>query len=167
MRRLLRRSGVMLASLGLAIGALLAPVSVAPAQAADPNYDYSWYTFTKTGSWWFASSTNCFTEYYEDLFTVKIRNNGNETHQFQWVWTDYYNNPGHTSDKWTIYAHSSMTWSVDPPGGYGALHQIDHPRLKIYWWNSSGNRVLLWDLHGWSPDAFDPPADYGGSSYGC
>jgi hypothetical protein len=153
----------MLASLGLAIGALLAPVATAPAQAADPDYRHAFWSFSKTGSWWKATSDNCFSEYYETLDSVTITNNGTQPHDFQWVWTDYPGNVAHTSWQWTIYAHSSHTWDASPHS-YGALHISDHPRLKIYWWNSNGDRVLLWDLHGWTPDAFDPPPGYGGSS---
>ena len=168
MRRLRTRIGVPLATLGVALGALLVPIGAAPAQADHIDYDWQWWTFQKEGSWWEATTLTCFSEFYEVLSTVTITNNGNLPHEFQWVWTDYNGNPGHTSWKWVIYAHSTHTYD---PGqySYGALHQKDHPRLKIYWWNSSGDKTLLAELHAWDP----PPTGnsytdkfYGGSSSG-
>src|SRR5262245_37592519 len=154
MRRLLRRTGVLLASLSVAIsGLVVAPVGTAPAQATHISYDWAHWQFIKYGSWWFAESDNNFTTYWECLRHVSIYNDGSQQHFFQWEWTTYAGPTVQCAQSW-IGAHHGKAWDARS-GGWGARHQIDQPRVKIYWENSAGQMVLLWDLHGWSSTAYD------------
>jgi len=168
MQRLGRKTG-MLAALGVAIGALLvAPVSTTPAQADHiDTWDNAHWRFNQAGSWWRAYSDNCFTTNWEYLERVSITNNGSQAHYFQWKWMDYY---GHVKKFSPLqYVRPGETWALDAPSsGWGAIHQAYHPRVKIYWENSAGEIVLLWDLHPWSSSAYDSAGFMGSSELrGC
>lgn len=170
MRRLQRRSGALLASLGVAISALLvAPVSTAPAQANHiTSYDNANWRFSKTGSWWRAYMDGCFTTNWQYLERVAIVNNGSQGHYFQWKWTDYYDHTLYFSPLQYV-PPNSPEWALNSPsGGWGALSQTHHPRVKIYWENSANEIVLLWDLNPWSDTGFDHPATFqGANTRGC
>jgi hypothetical protein len=170
MTRLFRRSGVLLASLGLAIGTLLvAPLGTAPAQADHVTaWDTHNYRFTKAGSWWEASVKNCFTTNLEYLKSVVVLNVGSQPHKFRFKWLTYFGQVAWDETTWVEIAANGGGHEWKPAIGttYGALLQADHPRVKIYWVNNSGNAEVLWELHGWSPSAYDPPADNLGYNYG-
>jgi len=164
MTRLRRRPGVLVAALGVAISALLVvPVTVAPAHADHiDTWDNENWNFTKRGTWWLATSENCFTTYWEDLDAVSITNNGSQDHYFKWEWTDYSNHLVHREPLTLVRAGATKRWD-GPSGGWGALHQVDHPRVKIYWENNANEVVLLWDLHPWSDSAYSSAAFQGSS----
>ena len=168
MRRLRRRSGVLLAALGVALSALLvAPVSTAPAQADHiSGYDNGIWQFNKSGSWWRIIVHNCFTTNYEYLSFVEIVNNGNQSHFFRWYWTDYYNNDQHFEEA-TIGPNGGFKIWNSPPSGWGGLPQANHPRVKVKWENSAGEMVLLWDLNGWVAGSSTTPLPMGGAPNGC
>jgi hypothetical protein len=155
----------MLASLGLAIGALLAPVVTAPARANHiTTFDNEVWLFHRYGSWYSIHVINCFTTNYEYLETVQIFNNGRTTHYFHWEWTDYYDNVKHSSGLFGIGAHGWQKWDF-PKGSYGQS-QVNHPRLKLSWVNNSNNWELLWDLNAWVAGSYDS-AEYQEPAGGC
>jgi hypothetical protein len=159
MKRLLRRSGVLLASLGLAVGALLvAPVSnTAPPAQADhiTLYDNNDYLFHKSGSWWAAQALNCFTTNLEYLQRLTIWNLGSQGHKFRWKWQTYAGTVAYEQTTWVwIFPGNSWTWAPPEGSTFGALNQSGHPRVKIYWVNASGQAEVLWELHAWDPDAY-------------
>jgi len=169
-RRLRRRFGVLLASLGVAIGALVAPVSTAPAQANHiTEYDNTDVIFHQDGSWWYAEAWNCFTTNLEYLHYIKIRNDGSQPHKFRWKWQTY----GGGTVAWDettwrkIDPGDSWTWFPAPDSTFGALLQSGHPRVKIYWVNNSGVADVLFELHAWSTSGWSGKQPMGPNGGDC